>query len=292
MNIIFQVDGGLGKSIASTAVISAIKKKYGKKSNIIVVTSFPDVFLNNPNVYKTIPSNQLSGIYEQYIKGKKSKIFAGEPYRQNGFLNNEEHLFETWCRLCGVKYNGETPEFYLTEAEKEYFVPVYQTEKPILVLHTNGGAEGQQYNYSWTRDIPTSTVNNVINHYKESHTIIHIRRSDQIQYPNTLSALDGYRSIAIMLLLSDKRLLIDSFSQHLAASLNLPSVVCWSTTSPKVFGYKMHKNIIATPFSKTPLYNVNNAYQAFSLYEDIHSLPYNSIDEIFNDDAIIKALDV
>ena len=33
MNIIFQVDGGLGKSIMATAVLKAIRKQY-KKENI------------------------------------------------------------------------------------------------------------------------------------------------------------------------------------------------------------------------------------------------------------------
>ena len=36
MNIIFKIDGGLGKSIMGTAIIKVIKKKY-PKSNIIVL---------------------------------------------------------------------------------------------------------------------------------------------------------------------------------------------------------------------------------------------------------------
>ena len=291
MNILFQVDGGLGKSIASTAVISAIKKRY-PKSNIIVLTAYPDVFLNNPKVFKVIHLNKASFIYETYIKDKKCKVFAGEPYRQSSFFLNEESLLETWCRLCGVKYNGETPEFYISDAEKDYFIPTYQTEKPLFVIHTNGGPEGQEYKYSWSRDLPTTTVNNIINHYKDSYTIVQIRRSDQPQYENCLSALDGYRSIAILLSMSSKRLLIDSFSQHLAAALNLPSVVCWSTTSPKVFGHKMHVNIKSNPFTKDPTYNSNSFYQPFSLYEDIHSLPYHNLNDIFDDNTIIEALGI
>ena len=49
MNIIFGIDGGLGKSIMATAIVQAIKKKF-KKSNLVVVTAYPDVFLNNPFV--------------------------------------------------------------------------------------------------------------------------------------------------------------------------------------------------------------------------------------------------
>lgn len=288
MNIIFQVDGGLGKSIASTAVIAAIKNHY-KKSKIIVVTAYPDVFLNNPNVYKTYYSNQTNGFYTKYIKNKDCKVFACEPYTHNNFLLSNEHLFRTWCKLCGVPYKGEKPEFYLTQAEIDYFSPYYQPEKPIFVIHPHGGPEGQGYQYSWTRDIPSSTMVDVINHYKNDYTIIQIRRKDQPQYENTLSALDGYRSIAIMLMLSKKRLLIDSFAQHLAAALNLSSVVCWVTTDPKVFGYKSHTNILANKFTKKP--HLDQAiYQPFNLYQDIHTLPYNNINEIFDSSKIIEAL--
>ena len=37
MNIIFQIDGGLGKSILATAMTKVIRKRY-KNANIIVVT--------------------------------------------------------------------------------------------------------------------------------------------------------------------------------------------------------------------------------------------------------------
>ena len=50
MNIIFQIEGGLGKSIMATAMVKVIKKRY-KNANIIVVTAYPDVFLNNPDVF-------------------------------------------------------------------------------------------------------------------------------------------------------------------------------------------------------------------------------------------------
>jgi hypothetical protein len=110
-----------------------------------------------------------------------------------------------------------------------------------------------------------------------------------LQYENTLSALDGYRSLAILLLLSKKRLFIDSFSQHLAAALKLPSVVCWSTTTPKVFGYNIHNNILANSFTKQPKLD-QATYQPFNLYEDIHSLPYENMNEIFDSSKIIEAL--
>ena len=58
MNIIFQIDGGLGKSIMATAMVKVIKNRY-KNSNIVVVTAFPDIFLNNPHIHEVYNFNNL-----------------------------------------------------------------------------------------------------------------------------------------------------------------------------------------------------------------------------------------
>ena len=104
-----------------------------------------------------------------------------------------------------------------------------------------------------------------------------------------MQALDGYRSIAILLQLSNKRLLMDSFSQHLAAALDKKSTVCWISTKSEIFGYKIHDNINANPFTKEPPLH-EAAYQPFALSQDIHSIPYNDLREIFDTNKIIESI--
>ncbi len=288
MNIIFQIDGGLGKSIMATAMVQVIKKRY-KNSNLIVVTAYPDVFLNNPQVSKIYRPEQMNGAYLKYIKDQDCKLFIEDPYRHTSFLTEREHLFKTWCKIYGLHYNNEQPKIYLTQPELDYFSPFYKLDKPILAIQTNGGPQGQGFQYSWTRDIPEPTVLNVIDHYKNDYAIIHIKRKDQYTYPDTMQALDGFRSIAILLQMSSKRLLIDSFSQHLAAAMNVKSTVCWVTTKPTVFGYKLHDNIQANLFTKEPQIQ-NSVYQPFNLAQDIHSIPYNNLNEVFDVNKIITSL--
>jgi len=138
-------------------------------------------------------------------------------------------------------------------------------------------------------DIPEPTVLKVIEEFKATHTIVHIKREDQKKYPDSLHALDGFRSIAILLQLADKRMLIDSFAQHLATAFNLPSTVCWVTTKPEVFGYELHNNIKANKFT-LPVDFPNNLYQPFALSQDISSCPYQKLEDIFDVDRIIKSL--
>ena len=288
MNIIFQIDGGLGKSIMATAVLKAIRKRY-KNAHIVVTSAYPDVFLNNPNLNECFHTTDMNGAYLKFVKDKDCKIFVEDPYRNNSFLTEREHLLKTWCKLCGVSYNKEQPEIFLTEPEKEYYTPFYKTDKPIMAIQPNGGPAQQGYKYAWTRDIPEITVNSIIQHYKDKYTIVHIKRQDQYEYPDTMHALDGYRSIAILINLSTKRIFMDSFGQHLAAALGKKSTVCWVTTKPKIFGYTLHDNVLANPFTKEPRLQ-NTVYQPFGLSEDISTIPYNGLEEIFNINKIVKSI--
>ena len=287
-NVIFTIEGGLGKSIMATAILKVIKKEY-KKANIIVITGYPDVFIGNPNVNKVLHQQQAVGIYKSYIQNKETKVFITDPYSTSDFITESNHLLKIWCDLYGLKYNGELPEIFLSKGEKEYFAPFYKLDKPIMAIQPNGGAIGQPLKYSWTRDLPSSVVNEVVSQFKNDYAILHIKRDDQLIYENTIGALDNWRSIAIMLTLSTKRLFIDSSSMHVATALNLPSVVGWIGTNPRVFGYDLHTNI----FANDPTKEVNiesNSYTKHLLFEDIANLPYNNLSEIFDTQLIINAL--
>ena len=288
MNIIFQIDGGLGKHIMATAIVKVLRKRY-KNAHIIVAAAYPDVFLNNPHINECFNTNEMGGAYLKYVKDQDCKIFVADPYHHTSFITEKEHLLKTWCKIYGLNYNNEQPELYLTQPELDYFKPFYNTEKPIMAIQPNGGPPNQGFQYSWTRDIPEPVINEVIQHFKEQYTIVHIKRQDQWNYEDTLHALDGFRSIAILIQLSSKRLFIDSFGQHLAAAMGKKSTVCWVSTKPKLFGYKLHDNILANPFTKEPLLQ-SSVYQPFNLAQDVSSIPYNDLREIFNTNKIIESI--
>ena len=287
-NIIFSIDGGLGKSIMATAVLKAIKKQY-KKANVLVSTAYPDVFINNPNVNKIITHTNNSGLYRDFIQNKEAKIFISDPYSTSDYITESKHLIQIWCEMFEIEYDGEMPELFLSKAEKQYYEPFYKLNKPIFAIQPHGGAINQPLKYSWTRDIPSPIIEKIIEKFKDDYAIVHIKREDQIMYQNTIGALDNFRSIAVLLTLSKKRLLIDSSAMHIATALNIPSVVAWIGTNPKVFGYEMHKNIIANKFTKE--LDLNHSYfQRLPLFEDISKIPYNDLNEIFNVKEMIEVI--
>jgi hypothetical protein len=287
MNIIFQINGGIGKCIMATAVCTAIKKKH-PDSNLIVVSAYPDVFLNNKEVDRAYVFNGFSYFYDEYINDKEFLIFANDPYLETGHIKQDEHLLKTWCKMFGLKYNGEKPVINLTQREIKYFQNKFASDKPIMLLQTNGGAQ-TDHKYSWARDLPSTTVVKVIEQFKDNYNIIHIRREDQLSYNNTTPVTDSFRALCVLLTMSSKRLLIDSFSQHAASALELPSTVCWVSNKPEVFGYDLHDNITANEFTTKP--ELRNAYLSkFNITGELIEFPYNSEDEIFNVETIIESL--
>jgi len=287
MNIIFQISGGIGKCIMATAVCEAIKKQY-PESKLVTVSGYADVFLNNPYVDRAYTFNNLIYFYEEYVKDKDFKVFAHDPYFQTEHLKQNEHLIKTWCEMFGVKYDGELPQIFLTDREIKFYKNRYTSDRPLMVIQTNGGADNG-LKYSWARDIPHKDVINVINHFKKEYQIVHIKREDQIEYDNTTPVTDSFRGLVVLVALSEKRLFMDSVGQHIAAALNIPSTVCWIVNKPEVFGYKIHDNIVANEFTKKP--ELRNSYlHAFNIGGDLVEFPYVSESEIFNSQDIIASI--
>jgi hypothetical protein len=288
MTILFNISGGIGKCIAATAVCEAIMKQY-PDAKLIVGSAYPDVFIGNPFVYRTFMFGGVNYFYSDYVDGKDVKVFSHDPYLETAFIKREKHLIEIWCDLFGIKYNGEQPKVFLTQEEINFYSKKYLSEKPVLALQTNGGAPDQQNKYSWARDIPDNVVLAVIEEFKKDYLIAHIRRDDQKAYQDTVSVTDNFRSVTSFLMMSQKRLLIDSFAQHTAAAFNLPSTVLWVVNDPKVFGYSIHDNIMANPETKEP--DLKSSFlQKYDILGDLIQFPYNNQDEIFDIDTVIRSL--
>lgn len=287
MNIVFQINGGIGKCVMATAVCEVIKKHY-PESRLIVVSGYPEVFLNNPFVDRSYAFGGMSYFYEEFVKDKEFKVFAHDPYLQSEFLYQKEHLIKTWCEMYGMEYTNEQPKIYLTDREVNYYRSRFVTDRPLMVIQTNGGADAN-LKYSWARDLPYQTVVNVINAFKDDYNIAHIRREDQASYPNTFGVTENFRGLVVLMSLSEKRLLIDSVGQHIAASLDLPSTVCWVVNKPEVFGYSIHDNIKANPHTSKP--ELRNSYlQEFNIGGDLLEFPYASESDIFNVQDIIQSI--
>jgi hypothetical protein len=244
-NIIFEISGGIGKNIMATAVIKAIKK-HRPEDNIIVTTAWDKVFTNNPDVHRVYNLNNMNYFYDDYIKDKEIEIFAHEPYKTADFIQKKKHLIEIWCDMCNVPYDNETPEIFINERELYQAKLNIKSEKPILVLQTNGGTPvGDTGNtYSWTRDVPVEISQKLVNVLAEKYNIIHIKYPKQQALEKTTPFYsENLRDLFTLIKISEKRILIDSFAQHTSKALGLQSTVLWPIDNLKTLGYDSHINI-------------------------------------------------
>ena len=291
MNVIFEINGGLGKNIAATVVCSKIKQKY-PQSKLIVVTFWKDVFLNNPHVDVCVSGGEETEFYEKYVENQETLFIVGDPYLTNNYLNQSKHLIQSWLDLIGEEYKEELPELYFTTQEKQYYTQLFKTPKPLFLIHPNGGSIHQSQpnmdKYNWTRDIPPNVVQNIIDSHKDEYTVGIIRTENQIKYNNCVDVVEKWRMVAIGLKISKKRLLIDSSFQHIATALGLKSTVLWNVTKPNVFGYNLHDNILANPYNKEQ--KSTFPYGKFRLTEPIQNMPYESFNDVFDIKKITASL--
>jgi len=281
MNIIFQINGGLGKSIMATSICKSIKIKY-PDSKLIVITGYPDVFLNNPNVDRCFRFNELKYFYKEYVEGKDFIFMGQEPYSTSEYFHDSTHLIEIWSKLYDLpilQFNGE---FNLTKREIDFYQRKYHFKKPILALQTSGGSDLM---YNWGRDLPPAFAKKIINTFNNEYDVVHIKGENQISYEGVTSFTDNIRAVAVIIGMSAKRIFIDSSCQHIAAALGLQSNVFWITTSPKVFGYQTNNNILANPETKSTTLP-NSFMTKYELVPNVSDFPYNDESEIFNEESL------
>lgn len=274
---LFHLEGGLGKHVASTAVAKCIKNNFPDR-DLIVVCAYPEIFLNLDFVDRVYRIGNTPYFYDDFIKDKDIKIFKHEPYFTDDHIHKKLPLILNWCKLFGLEYNGEQPELKFNLRQKQVGFNRWKRSKPIMVIQTNGGPlNDQPYPYSWTRDMPISVSQHLVNHYSKYYHIIQICRHEFNALENVEVIKDPMSNMELfsLLLMSEKRILIDSSLQHASAALNLPSVVLWVGTSPKLFGYDLHKNIIADlptdvklPDSYLFDYNFNGMTHECPLFDD------------------------
>jgi hypothetical protein len=292
---IFQVMGGLGKNVASTAVAQAIKKAYPDRE-LICLASWPELWANLPFVYRVFPLGNVQYFYDEYVDGKDSLFFLQEPYFTSTHINKTHRLVESWCMMYGLTYQGEQPVLKINSEQKKAIRNFYEPKfegKPFLLIHTNGGLFTSERPHAWARDMPFDVATKVAKHFSKTHFIMQVTRPSSPKIDGVFIRQEQLSNTELMglLELTDKRLLIDSSLQHGAAAFNLPSTVLWNATSSVIFGHNIHDNIQAKEKPKKSL--PGSVYFDYQFDGNENEFPYEEEDlkDLYNIDEIISSLE-
>lgn len=288
---IFNVQGGIGKHIAATAVAKCIKNNFPDRE-LIVVCAWPSPFINLDFVDRVYKEGMTPYFYQDYVLGKDSLLFKHEPYFTTDHIHGNKSLVENWCELYGLEYNGEKPQLVFNLREKQLTNILWQSDKPILLLQSSGGVYNQQDGplYKWTRDMPIDMTNKIVEEFKENYNVFQVVKANGLVAQGATPIANEHSVMELMTILmrSEKRLFIDSCLQHGAAALDLPSTVMWIGTNPKVFGYDIHDNIVA---NQLPEFKLPDSFIFNYNFEGItHECPYKTEEEMFDVDEIINSV--
>jgi len=288
--LIWHVQGGLGKNVAATALLPALKSKYNDRK-LILVASWPEIWMNHPMVDRLYHLGVTPHFYEDYIRGKDTIVYKHEAYDQTAHIQKSQHLIHNWCDLMDLKYDEEKmiPAVILNYAQQQ-LVHRWMRDKPTMVLQTNGGPfQGQKYPYNWCRDIPVEISQKIVDEFSQHFHIFHVCRKESHSLNGVERIDDPMSNIELFSILGNSavRVLNDSCLQHAARAFQLPSTVLWIGTSPKVFGYNFHNNIVCN--------NAVVANQTLQSYmfdyqfdNNIHECPYTTYEQIFDSNVVIR----
>ena len=288
--IIFHANGGIGKNVAATAVLKAIKKKYDLP--IFVVTGWPEIYKFDPNVARVFKFGATQYFYEDNIKRGNPLILAQEPYLSTQNIVERKPLRQSWIEMYGMEYDNEYPELHFNHRHHEIVRQNFQRDKPTVLIQTNGGApdpEGKRL-YSWARDMPMITAQGVVERLKSKYHFFQICYNEQ-QVLKDAEPIQGLNEMELFALLKETkgRVLIDSSMQHGAGAMNLPSTVVWIANEPEVWSYTCHNHILPKVEKKfdTP---AKDLYQRYDIGGSTDEYPYET-DDIFDVDEIVSSVE-
>lgn len=216
-NLLLHINGGLGKCIMATAVIASYKRTH-PDSKVVVVSGYPEVFVNNPYIYKNFPF-ATPYLWQDYYGQPGWKVSAHDPYMEESWIKNDNlHLIDIWCRMLGVDSVQKTPLLYFAGPELDELNSMIKVDKPLMVVQSTGGAHAAAR--SWTRNPPLDEFNDYLVQYMETHFIVHLAVPETPLLSNTHQRVDNLnrRQAMALIYFATAFVGIDSFGQHVRAA--------------------------------------------------------------------------
>lgn len=279
-NLVLHINGGLGKCIMSTAVIRSYKIA-NPKSKIVVVSGYPEVYINNPDV-EAFYDFASPDLYNRYYGNEEYFVFASDPYFENEWIKNHPiRLIDLWCKMLNVLSVQETPLLFFSGPEVEDLQAMITIDKPLIFLQSHGGSNVTKRN--WTRNIPIIELEELLSLFVENNSIVHVCVPGTPVLKNVHNRIEtlSRRQAMCMAYYSNILIGIDSYAMHARAANPLagPTFILMPLAESVVrLGYPMLAHNYITPVPKIKeLIDLNEDYYStlfkYSLEDDSSNCP-------------------
>lgn len=229
----------VGDLIMATPAIEGLRKKFPNRNLVVYHPYGKDVFTGNPNIdiiAKTYNDEHRTCRIEKSIYSWMS---------ENKWTG---HMVGAYCKMLDVDIPDDV-------CPKLFDIVPFTQDKDYVVITPQSNAK--IYDFSdisrtkyWPNERWQEVIDFVVNEL--GMEVVHLTgeevhdKFDNVIQINNLNFRDAWSRIAgAKLLLS-----IDTMGAHVAAALNVPSVVIWGRTNPETYGYQ--KDNIINFYTKCP----------------------------------------
>lgn len=286
----WNINGGYGRCLAATGIIGEYKLTH-PDVEINIVTGYPEIFINNPNINKVYSLNH-EYLFEDHIQGNEYK--EPEPYKLQKYIAGDLHLVNGFALELLGEEKFIQPEIHLTENElneAEQFVK--SINKPIVLFQPFGAFGGKTRDGKTIlsdpsfRSLPVEFAKKLYDKLSEKYQVVFVRGHDQASPSDKWITLPNMplRKIISLIPYVHGVVTVDSALQHACASLDKKAIVFWGSTNSNQLGYDSNLNIEgqARKVQYNPVRVPGNDYDAEKRYKNVWNY--------LNDSTINKVLE-
>lgn len=232
------IDAGIGDACTLTSALTKLN------SPVCILTSWPYIFNNNPNVIKIYDARFYASLANKKDFYKSfDNIHDMYPYANKTFLTTDQHMIDYCHNIFNLSTTSLENEYYIDDEDYKNIDGYLDDNLVLFQWSSNTHNEYRQVFKSLNRNNAQEIVN-YLNH--KNLKVLEVRAEYQKPLQNTISS--NYLSYKEYLLLTQKCkffISIDSCLQHFSCNKfnKKKGLVLWGTTNYKKYGYKHNINL-------------------------------------------------
>ena len=237
MQKIVQIDGGIGRVLCATQALNTLSEQ----NEVVVITTWPDVFTNNPNIFKVYGLNR-EYIWEDVIR--HGDFLYPEPYFKRQYYNQEHHLSQSFNDILINDPKFSFPKIYLSPQETLWGVNFVKNIKSqfcgslILAFQPFGASavlENGDVIDTTHRSLSMDAVRFIADNLKD---VILVNCSHiAINHKSIWQANFTVRELFSVVAACDNIFTIDSMLNHVGAAFQKTGILLLGSTYSKNVGY-------------------------------------------------------
>jgi len=241
--IIYRFGKAIGDQVCMSAAVKALKKQKGYK--VIVFSSYPEIFYNNPNVYKNVDIRNYPNFLKKMIsrlldisKGGQIENFRFSTKEGKGF---EDFMRESKAKISLIEAHSKhfkvkldlkdaKPQIYFSDEEIEEFSKKFEFLKDFAIIQPVG-----KTTYTPNKEWGFEKYQEVVNKTKDKINWVQVGLENEKLLENVIDLrgkTESLRELAFVIKKANFVLANEGLLNHLAAAVGTKSFVVFSGFHP------------------------------------------------------------